>query len=69
MQERKVTVPAIHCGHCTKTIESELGELVGVESVSANPTSKEVIVRFGAPASWEQIARLLEEIGFPAASA
>jgi copper chaperone CopZ len=69
MQERKVTVPAIHCGHCTQTIENELGQLAGVEAVSASPTSKEVTVRFGPPASWEQIAVLLAEIGFPAANA
>jgi copper chaperone len=36
------TVPAIHCGHCTHTIEMEVGELQGVQSVKADQTSKKV---------------------------
>ena len=34
------TVPAISCGHCTHTIENEVGELVGVQSVKAEIDSK-----------------------------
>ena len=30
------TVPAISCGHCTHTIETEVGELQGVQSVKAD---------------------------------
>ena len=67
MQEQKVTVPKINCGHCTRTIESELEQIEGVESVSASPTTKEVTVRFSPPASWEQITSALREIGFPPA--
>jgi len=65
MEERKVTVPGINCGHCTKTIETELAELDGVRAVTASVTTKEVTVRFGPPASWGQIVTLLQEIGFP----
>jgi copper chaperone CopZ len=65
MEERKVTVPAINCGHCTKTIETELSELAGVQAVSASIATKEVTVRFGPPASWTEIEALLQEIGFP----
>jgi len=64
MQEQKVTIPKINCGHCTRTIEAELEQIDGVESVSASPTTKEVVVRFGPPASWEQITATLRDIGF-----
>ena len=33
--EKTVSEPNISCGHCVKTIERELGELPGVESVAA----------------------------------
>ncbi len=60
------SVPAIHCGHCTHTIEMEVGELKGVQSVKAEQNSKKVTVTFGEPASEEKIKALLAEINYPA---
>jgi len=60
------TVPAIHCGHCTHTIEMEVGELQGVQSVKADEASKKVVISFDAPASEEKIKALLSEINYPA---
>ncbi len=59
------TVPAIHCSHCTHTIEMEISELEGVLSVQADEASKKVVVNFAAPAGEEQIKTLLAEIGYP----
>jgi copper ion binding protein len=59
-------VPAIHCGHCTHTIEMEVGELKGVQSVKAEQESKKVTITFEAPASEEKIKELLAEIDYPA---
>ena len=59
------TVPAIHCEHCTHTIEMEVGELQGVQSVKAEQTSKKVLITFDAPASEEKIKALLAEIDYP----
>jgi len=59
------TVPAIHCGHCTDTIEMEVGELQGVQSVKADQTSKKVEIMFDAPASEDNIKALLAEINYP----
>ncbi len=58
-------VPAIHCGHCTHTIEMEVGELQGVQSVKADQASKQVEITFDVPASEEQIKSLLAEINYP----
>ena len=60
------TVPAIHCGHCTHTIEMEVGELKGVQSVKAEQDSRKVTITFDEPASEEKIKSLLMEINYPA---
>ena len=60
------TVPAISCGHCTHTIETEVGELQGVQSVKAEIDTKKVVITFDAPASEEKIKSLLAEINYPA---
>ena len=59
------TVPAIHCGHCTHTIEMEVGELQGVQSVKADQATRQVQITFDAPASEEKIKTLLAEIDYP----
>ena len=59
-------VPAIHCGHCTHTIEMEIGELQGVQSVKAEEAAKKVTITFDVPASEEKIKALLAEINYPA---
>lgn len=60
------SVPAIHCGHCTRTIEMEVGELKGVQSVKADEATKKVVISFEEPASEEKIKALLAEINYPA---
>jgi copper ion binding protein len=59
------TVPAISCGHCTHTIETEVGEMKGVQSVKADQATKKVQITFDAPASEESIKTLLAEINYP----
>lgn len=34
------SVPAMHCDHCTHTIEMEVGELQGVQAVKADLSTK-----------------------------
>jgi copper chaperone CopZ len=66
MNSKTFTVPNISCGHCTHTIESEVGELAGVTSVKAVEDTKQVTVQWQEPASWEKIQALLQEINYPA---
>ena len=68
MQSKTVTVPNISCGHCTHTVEMELGDIAGVKSVKADLDSKQVVVEWGEPATWEQIEALLVEINYPPTS-
>ncbi|MBX3014398.1 MAG: heavy-metal-associated domain-containing protein [Caldilineaceae bacterium] len=64
MSTKTFLVPAISCGHCTHTIESELSELAGVQSVAADQATKQVTVTWDTPASWESIKALLAEINY-----
>jgi copper ion binding protein len=59
------SIPAISCGHCVRTIESEVGELMGVQSVKADEASKQVVITFDAPADETKIKNLLAEINYP----
>ena len=56
------TVPAISCGHCTHTIETEVGELKGVQSVKAEVDTRKVVITFDEPANEKIIKDLLAEI-------
>jgi copper chaperone len=60
------SIPAIHCAHCTHTIEMEVGELPGVQGVKADLEAKKITVRFDAPADDSKIRALLVEIEYPA---
>lgn len=64
MSTKTFTVPNISCGHCTHTIETELGDLAGVQSVKAEQDTKQVTVTWDAPANWESIKALLKEIDY-----
>jgi copper chaperone CopZ len=61
-------VPAISCRHCTHTVEVEVSELPGVQSVKAEIDSRKVTVTFDAPATEEGIRALLAEINYPVAA-
>jgi copper chaperone CopZ len=68
METRTFMAPAIHCGHCTMTIQREVAELEGVKSVQADQNSKMVTISWETPATWDKIKALMEEIGYPAAN-
>jgi copper chaperone len=67
MSTKTYTVPAISCGHCTATIERELKDVDGVESVKAEVETKHVTVEFESADVLVEVEKLLEEIGYPAA--
>jgi copper chaperone len=62
------SVPNISCGHCVHTIQTELGELAGVQSVKADADTKMVEIVYGNPASEDKIKALLAEINYPVAA-
>lgn len=62
------SIPNISCGHCVHTIQSELSELAGVQTVSASQDARQATITFDAPATEEQIKALLAEINYPVAN-
>ncbi len=61
------SVPNISCGHCVNTIQMEVGDLAGVETVTANNETKEVEITFNPPANEATIKSLMAEINYPVA--
>ncbi|MFH1184295.1 MAG: heavy-metal-associated domain-containing protein [Chloroflexota bacterium] len=59
-------IPAIHCMHCTHTIEMEVADMAGVESVQTDLAGKKITVTFAPPADDDNIRALLAEIEYPA---
>jgi hypothetical protein len=43
----------------------ELGDLPGVKNVQADQDSKQVVVEWESPATWDQIQSTLVEINYP----
>ena len=68
MQSKTVTVQNISCGHCTHTIEMEISDLDGVQSVKADKDSKQVVINWDDPATWEKIKAMLIEINYAPAN-
>jgi len=66
MTTKTFSVPNIGCSGCTRTIENELSEVTGVQSVKAEVETKLVTVAWDAPATWETIKATLQEINYPA---
>lgn len=61
------SIPNISCGHCVRTIESELSELTGVKSVTASQESQQATITFEPPADENAIKELLSSINYPVA--
>ena len=67
METKTFQVPNIGCSGCVNTVESTVREIPGVQSVKADEHSKQVTVRWDAPASWTEIQKALTEVEYPPA--
>lgn len=61
-------IPNISCMHCVHTIKTEVGDLAGVKSVTADLENKQATITFEPPADEEKIKSLLAEIYYPVAA-
>jgi copper chaperone len=64
--EMTYTVSGMSCGHCKAAVESEVGQVPGVESVSADVDSKLVVVR-GEGLDDTALRAAIDEAGYEAA--
>ncbi len=66
MTTKTVHVPSISCGHCTSTIEREIGALPGVAAVEASQDQKRVTITWDPDATdWRVIESEMTEIDHP----
>ena len=63
----KYSVPNISCGHCVHTIQTEVADLEGVQSVKADQETRVVEIAFDNPATEDGIKALLADINYPVA--
>jgi copper chaperone len=61
------SIPNISCNHCVHTIQSEISELPGIQSVVADKDSRQATITFDAPATEDAIVATLKEIHYPPA--
>ena len=66
MTVKTYSVPDISCGHCVATIERELKDVNGLQSVKANQDTKAVVVEVDNDGVLSQVEAMLVEIGYPA---
>lgn len=61
-----LTAPDISCGHCVMSIQNRLGDLEGIEKVSASAETKHVDLVFDpAKVNLDRIKFELEDEGYP----
>ena len=66
MQTAKLTAEKMSCGHCKMAVEAAAGGLSGVESVTADPQSKEIEVTWDENVvSLEDIRKAIATAGYP----
>ena len=64
-QEATLTITALHCGSCAKTVTRVLEALLSVKVTQTNAEAKRVDVKFDESAiSLEQVREALDEVGF-----
>ena len=66
VRQTDLSVPAIHCGACIRTIEKALGGLAGVESARVNLSTKRVTIRWRTDRPPPPLIETLEQAGFQA---
>ena len=62
--ETKFTVPEISCGHCKETIESTVGNIESVESVTVDIDQKLVDVKSTNDLDLSLVSEMLDEQGY-----
>jgi copper chaperone len=68
MESVTLTAPDISCDHCRKSVETALGTLAGVRSVSVDVPTKAVNVTYDASeVALRTIVARLDQEGYPIA--
>ena len=66
VRQTDLSVPAVHCGACIRTVEKALGGLAGVESARVNLSTRRATVRWRADGAPPPFIETLKQAGFEA---
>ncbi len=58
------TVTGMTCGHCEASVREEIGEIPGVQAVTASHQSGEVVVTSDRPLARDEVAAAVAEAGY-----
>lgn len=64
MKEMILKVEGMHCGGCESRIQNSVGEIEGVESVTANHKEGNVKITLNKDIDKKVIVETIEDIGF-----
>ena len=64
MEKEQFTVANVKCGGCVKNIQTNVGQMAGVDAVSVDIASKQVVVS-GPSLDRAAIAAKLAALGYP----
>ena len=67
METKTFIIPNISCGHCVRSIQNELTEVRGVDSVKGDAENNTITVSWSGPATESEIRNILQSINYPAA--
>ena len=65
-EKTTLTAPDIVCGGCANAIKNAFGRVPGVNEVDVDVATKQVTVGHEAELTRDQLAKVLEDAGFPA---
>ena len=66
METKTFVIPNISCGHCVRSIQNELTEVQGVDSVGGDAENKTITVSWSFPTTESDIRNILQSIKYPA---
>jgi P-type Cu2+ transporter len=66
VRQTDLSVPAVHCGGCMRTVETALAGLAGVQSARVNLSTKRATVRWRADSAPPPFIETLKQAGFEA---
>ena len=67
METITLNAPDISCGHCVATVQNAVGQVAGVQSVTADADTKDVNVTYDASQTdVSAITAALDDAGYPA---
>jgi copper chaperone len=68
MKTEKILIANMKCSGCVNTVEQKIAELSGVHKVEVDLKNDSVTVDFDETISHEEIAKILQTIGYPEAT-